>query len=170
VLLICKVDVRWRPGEDTTAGLVAEVLVVLSPSVRHGLRGLPGWPEAPVTHRAPMWAQRAHGTVLFGGRRHRTRFALHWSQAERLNDAALCVLPSIVLIARGGTRKEGVSTRRGSAGHRAYVTRERRRGCDTSGTGLPCVSLGNTCLVIRMRHAAMLVRLEKAEQANASRC
>ena len=31
-----------------------------------------------------MWEQRAHGAVLFWARRHCTRFALHWLQADRL--------------------------------------------------------------------------------------
>jgi hypothetical protein len=37
-----------------------------------------------VTHRALMWTQRAHGAVVFCGRRHWTRLARQWSQAERL--------------------------------------------------------------------------------------
>lgn len=85
------VEVRCRPGEETSAELGAG-LGVLSPSTtRRGLRGLPGWPGAPVTHRTPVWEQRAHGAVLFSARRHRTRFALYWSQAERLT-AALSML------------------------------------------------------------------------------
>lgn len=52
-------------------------LGVLSRLTRHGLRGLLGWPAAPVTHRALMWKQRAHCTMVFSARRHRTRFALH---------------------------------------------------------------------------------------------
>ena len=48
------VEVRWGPGEETSAGLAAVPLGVLSPSARRCLGGLPGWPGAPVMHRAPM--------------------------------------------------------------------------------------------------------------------
>lgn len=56
-----------------------------SPAKRRFL-GLPGRPEALVMHCAPRCWQRAQGVVLDGGRRHRTRFARHWSQADRLTD------------------------------------------------------------------------------------
>lgn len=71
-------------------------------SLRRCLDGLPGSPGAPVTHRAPRWLQRAHGAVLSLARRHRTRFALHRSQAERVTVLAGLGIADTVLLKAGG--------------------------------------------------------------------
>ena len=109
-------DLRCRPGEQTSVELSA-----VSPAARRDLRGRPGWRGALVTHRAPVWEQRAHGAVLFWARRHCTRLALQWSQAERLT-AGLGMLVSI-----RGAREDRIRARVG------FLLKETREiQCDTT--------------------------------------